>query len=635
MGRVPKLVLIIAIWLSCAAAQEHQPISAAQQSVGTQAETLVLTYTVTLADAARNHVHVKLSPIGPDGVVQLPVWNALYQVRDFAQFVQSVRATDRHGRPVAVRKIDKTTWSAPGANAIEYDIVLNTPGAYSAQINREHAFLNLAQVLMYVPGPGREWPIALSFEAVPSDWQIATVLKRSPGNPKEFNAPKYDALVDAPVEIGRFREIAFEDGGAKYRIVIDALDGDYDAKKVRENVRKIVRAGVDWMGDRPCAEYLFIYHFPREYGGGGMEHACSTAIDVPAGRMSGTMSSFNSVTAHEFFHLWNVKRIRPQSLEPVDYTREQYTRALWFSEGVTSTVDGYILLRAGLIDESGYLKRLAAEIGMLQSRPAHLTQSAEESSLDTWFDKYPFYRRPERSISYYNKGEVLGAMLDLAIRESTGGTKSLRDVFHWMNENYARRGRFFDDSEGVLRAVEAVTGKEFDWFFRAYVAGTDDIPFDRFLNTAGLRLGTNRRTVADAGFATSRNFDGPPLVTDVYGDDAAAAGLRVGDAIVAVNGKRNVNVGDEMASGSAGQILRLTVRNQRTSREQDTSIRVGSREAVEFYIAELEQSTPEQKRRRAEWLTGPRQQASVIREKQRISVAGRTAGAARTEASTP
>ena len=182
-----------------------------------------------------------------------------------------------------------------------------------------------------------------------------------------------------------------------------------------------------------------------------MEHAYSTAISTSADRLQSDSTAPAAVSAHEFFHLWNVKRIRPQTLEPVDYTREMYTRALWFSEGVTSTVGNYTLLRAGIINEKTYLRHLGAQIGTLQERPAHNTQSAEESSLDTWFDKYSFYRQPERSIDYYDKGEILGVLLDLKMREGTHGAKSLRDLFHYLNETYAKQGRFFADP-GVAAA---------------------------------------------------------------------------------------------------------------------------------------------------------------------------------------
>ena len=161
-----------------------------------------------------------------------------------------------------------------------------------------------------------------------------------------------------------------------------------------------------------------------------------------------------------------------------------------------------------LLDETRYLKGLAAEIGELERRPAHLTQSAEESSLDAWLEKYDYYRLPTRSISYYNKGDLLGVLLDLQVREATHGAASIRDVFHWMNENYARKGHFFPDTDGVRRAAEAVSHADLGWFFQKYVAGTDEIPWDDFFKTVGLHL--SRRVINDC-----RSRDSSPRGTSM------------------------------------------------------------------------------------------------------------------------
>ncbi len=177
------------------------------------------------------------------------------------------------------------------------------------------------------------------------------------------------------------------------------------------------------MQDRPYDEYTFLYHFPHGPAGGGMEHAYGTAIDVNADRLRSDLLPLAEVTAHEFFHLWNVKRIRPQSLEPINYQAEMDTRALWFSEGVTSTVGDLMLVRSGLFDERQYLAQVAGEITELQRRPAHTWQSVEDSSLDAWFEGIASYRSPERSISYYNKGEIVGILLDLRIRQLTNGSQ--------------------------------------------------------------------------------------------------------------------------------------------------------------------------------------------------------------------
>jgi predicted metalloprotease with PDZ domain len=206
-------------------------------------------------------------------------------------------------------------------------------------------------------------------------------------------------------------------------------------------------------------------------------------------------SALASVSAHEFFHLWNVKRIRPQSLEPVDRTREMFTPALWFAEGVTNTYASYALVRSGLWTKAEFLDDLGDEITTLETRPAHHWQSAEESSLTTWFDKYALYDRPEFSISYYNKGQILGVGLDLVIRDATDNRASLDDVMRRLNQQYAQRARFYPDSQGVRMAAEEVirqfrpdsTAYLAD-FFRHYVSGTDDLPYAEWLSVAGLTL---------------------------------------------------------------------------------------------------------------------------------------------------
>ena len=183
-------------------------------------------------------------------------------------------------------------------------------------------------------------------------------------------APNYDTLVDSPAELGIFQQSTFRGDGATYHVVVDGNPADYDMTKLDETLGKITHAAVDWMQDRPYDEYTFLYHFPHGYGAGGMEHAYGTAIDINAERLRTDLLPLASVSAHEFFHLWNVKRIRPQSLEPIDYQGEQDTRALWFSEGVTSTVSDMLLARSGLIDEREYLQRVSEEITELQRRPA-------------------------------------------------------------------------------------------------------------------------------------------------------------------------------------------------------------------------------------------------------------------------
>ena len=344
--------------------------------------------------------------------------------------------------------------------------------------------------------------------------------------------------------------------------MVDADPADYDMQQLVLMLRRLVSAATAWMDDRPFQTYLFLYHFPRGPAGNGMEHAYSTAIDFSAGRLAENPQALADLTAHEFFHLWDVKRIRPQSLEPVDYTKENYTRALWFSEGVT-TAGIIIRLRAGLLDERRYLKGLAAEIGELERRPAHLTQSAEESSLDAWLEKYEYYRLPARSISYYNKGYLLGVLLDLQVREATHDSASLGDVLRWMNRNYAQQGQFFPDSDGVQHAAETVSHTSLEWFFQKYVAGTEEIPWDEFFKTVGLHLVRQTISVADPEFVAPRNLNATPVVASVTPmGEAQHAGLAIGDTILEINGRvADADFEDRLAELRPGETLHLHVRN--------------------------------------------------------------------------
>lgn len=573
-----------------------------------------ITYIISLASPEKHLVEVEIRlPAGPaQRELQLPVWNALYQVRDFAQYVNWLRAKDRAGKDLPVHETDKSCWQVQGTQGgavIKYEIYADSPGPFGAQLNPHHAFLNLAQILMY-PVDARNAAMRVHFDRFPEAWRVATPLVGlSDGG---YSAANYDRLVDSPVEIGDFKESDFDEAGGRFRVIVDADPADYAMDKITADLHRITAAAITWMNDRPFDTYMFLYHFPHGPAGGGMEHALSTAIEINAEVLKQNPGAFTAVTAHEFFHLWNVKRIRPQSLEPIDYTKENYTRALWFSEGVTSTAEGTIRLRAGLLDEKQYLGLLGGEITELELRPAHLTQSAEESSLDAWLEGNAYYRRPERSISYYNKGELLGVMLDLAVRDASHGHASLRELLQWMNANYAKKGRFFNDSDGVREAAEAVSHADLSWFFAKYVAGTEEIPWDDFLRSVGLHVAQVTSTVPDAGFAASRNFDGPMSVGAVTpGSQAERAGLQVGDTILELQGKpaAGLESRQELARLNPGDTLALRIRNRRGV-ERELKWRVGSRQEIAYEVRDLDQVTAEQRARRSVWLKGEAPEAA-------------------------
>ena len=251
----------------------------------------------------------------------------------------------------------------------------------------------------------------------------------------------------------------------------------------------------------------------------------------------------------------------------------------------------------------------------VERRPAHLTQSAEDSSMDAWLEGFSYYRRPERSISYYNKGELLGIMLDLAVRDSTKDRASLREVLQWMNANYAKKGLFFDDSKAVRHAAEAVSHSDLAPFFARYVAGTEEIPWDDFLRGVGLHVEAATITVADPGFIASRNFDGPMSVVAVTPDsEAQRAGLQAGDTIVELQGEpAGQESRQELARLNPGDSLAVKVQSRRAG-ERQLRWKVGGRQEVQYEVKDLDQVSPEQRARRAAWLKGEAQSGSGASE---------------------
>ena len=440
--------------------------------------------------------------------------------------------------------------------------------------------------------------IAVAFDDVPAGWRAAAQLPAG-STPNSFSASSYDTLVDAPVEIGKFEEFGFDEGDAHFRVVVDAREWRRD--RLEDSLRRITSYELKLMGT-PFREYTFFFHigpYP-ESGGGGMEHANCTAIGATS------VESAVTIAAHEFFHAWNVKRIRPQTLEPVDFTKEQYTRALWFAEGVTSTYAAYTLERSDIWPKERFYGDLASQISELDSRPARRWQSVEESSLDAWLEKYDDYHQPDRSISYYNKGQIVGEMLDLAIRDATDNHKSLDDVMRRMNDEYAKKGKYYDDSDGIRAVAEEVAGTSFEDFFQRYVAGTDEIPYDKFLGSAGLELKSQTVKMAELGFWTAGGRSPSSAVTVsqvVPGSSAETAGLLTGDVLLQLNGEAvPPYLAGRMRLHSPGEIIKLRVK--RDTKEMDISFALGSNDVNNYSISEVSHATDKQKRIREGWLRG-------------------------------
>ena len=479
----------------------------------------------------------------------MPVWTpGSYMVREFARHVQDFAVQDSAGKALAWEKTDKNSWRVTTNGAREYRVTYrvyaNELSARTNELNSDHAFWTNAALLMYLEGALKA-PSTLQILA-PQPWKIATGLPPALGQRNTFRAENFDVLYDSPVEVSNFKTISFDVKGVPHRIVIDG-EGNYDVDRLRLDVKKIVETEIEIMGGEiPYRDYTFILHLRTGFGGDGLEHANSTSLGFapfnfkPEARYRG----FLTLVAHEFFHLWNVKRIRPDVLGPFDYTRENYTKSLWIAEGFSSYYENLVLVRANLLSVKDFLAEVARSFQSLQNRPGRLVMSVEEASFDAWIK---FYRQNENSINsqadYYDKGAILGLLLDLHIRRMSSGRKSLDDVMRYLYVEFYKKDRNYTPQD-FQRACELMAGGSLESFFDKYVRGREELNYNEALEAAGLVL----NTTGPAGTkAEQKPYLGADLVQEndrlvvrrvIAGGPAYEQGLNAGDQILALNNRR-------------------------------------------------------------------------------------------------
>lgn len=546
----------------------------------------------------------------------LPIWTpGSYMIREFERHVQDF-AADANGRALEWTKVNKNTWRVKTGGArqwhVTYRVYANELSVRTSELNSDHAFWNNATLLMY-PAGRLDAPSTLSINPY-GNWKVATGLPAIAGRQNSFHAENFDVLYDSPVEVSNFRELEFKVRGVAHRIAIDG-DGNYDPDRLRNEVRRIVEAEVLMFGEIPYHDYTFILHL-RSNTGGGLEHLNSTALGFRRFAFSDEdgYRRFQSLVAHEFFHLWNVKRIRPDTLGPFDYNQENYTRLLWVAEGITEYYGNLMLRRAGLMSNEAYLEHLAKQIEDFQNTPGRQVMSAEEASFDAWIK---FYRPDENSInsqiSYYDKGELLGMLLDLEIRRRTDNGKSLDDVMRYLNREFFQKQRNYTPVD-FQKACELMAGASMDQFFSRYVRGREDLvpAYNEILAGAGLRLEQGGRAIgqADASVPTKAllgtdldQVGDHLMITSVRsGTPAYDQGLNAKDEIVALDGARVTKETFEsrLAAKRPGDTVRLTVFRFDDLRTFD--IRLGSRVDAPFRIFPMTQATAQQKRIYQAWL---------------------------------
>ena len=545
----------------------------------------------------------------------MPVWTpGSYLIREFERHVQDF-AADAGGRQLEWTKVNKNTWRVRTNGARQwratYRVYANELTVRTNELNSDHAFWNNAALLMY---PDGRLNAPSTLRVVPqTGWKVATGLPEVSGQPNTFHAENFDILYDSPIEVSNFKELQFVVRGVPHRIVIDG-EGNYDPERMRADVQKIVEGETSMFGTIPYHDYTFILHL-RSNTGGGLEHLNSTALGFRRFNFSTEKNyrSFLSLVAHEFFHLWNVKRIRPDALGPFDYTKENYTRLLWVAEGITEYYGNLMVRRAGLTSDQVYLEHLATQIRDFQETPGRQVMSAEEASYDSWIK---FYRPDENTvnsqISYYDKGELLGLLLDLDIRRRTHNAKSLDDVMRYLYAEFYEKGRNYTPAD-FQKACELMAGVSLEEFFSRYVRGRDELRplYNQMLAAAGLRL--QQAKVGLDGPVPMKGFLGADLedktengflvVESVRaGSPAYEQGLNARDQIIALDGARVDKDTFEalIAAKHPGDAVRITVFRFDDLRTFD--IRLAGRIDAPYRIVQLPNAGAEQKRIYQAWL---------------------------------
>jgi predicted metalloprotease with PDZ domain len=557
----------------------------------------------------------------------MPVWiPGSYLVREFARHVSALEAT-QGGRPVPLHQVDKATWIADcdgdAGLVVRYRVYAFDLSVRAAFLDADRGFFNGTGVCLRVEGREAE-PHGLVLSGLPSGWDVATTLPVPAGaEPHAFLAADYDALVDHPVELGRFWRGRFEAAGVPHEFVVAGALPDFDGEALLADTRRICEAAIAFWhrgeGRAPFDRYLFLLNAVDD-GRGGLEHRASTALiaarrDLPrkavgnvdkagAGEPNDGYVGVLGLIAHEYFHAWNVKRLKPREFARYDYTRENYTGLLWFFEGFTSYYDDLLVLRAGLVDAPRYLKLLGKTLTAIAAAPGRAVQSVAQSSFDAWVKYYRADENtPNATVSYYQKGSLVALALDLTLRSE--GRGSLDDV---MRRLWTQSGGGPVDAADIGAALEAVGGRSYAAELSAWVDGTGELPIEALLARFGIAVEHQPATVAQGlGIRVNESaLTGVKVSHVLRGGAGERIGLSAGDELLGVGGWRLRRLDDALRfAPAAGEVPLLLARDQRLlSLAFDASLLAPRDAAGAVQLRRAEGASAEAKALGEAWISG-------------------------------
>ena len=541
----------------------------------------MIRYRVDVSDVRSHTFAVELTIDAPaaEQRLALPAWiPGSYLVREFARHLSALTA-EQGGHAVPLQQLDKATWLARCDGAaplvVRYRVYAFDTSVRAAFLDADRGFFNGTGLCLRVEGRERE-PHGLRLAGLPPGWDVATTLPAAAAAdgaaPHDFVADDYDALVDHPVELGRFWRGAFTAAGVPHEFVVAGAWPDFDGDRLLADTKRICESEIAfWHGTEkpPFARYLFMLN-ALEDGHGGLEHRASTALvaprrDLPSRQVKEGSDGYVNVlglVAHEYFHAWNVKRLKPRDFAALDYGRENYTRLLWFFEGFTSYYDDLFVLRSGLIDSGRYLKLLAKAMSTLRASPGRAVQSVAAASFDAWVKYYRADENtPNATVSYYVKGSLVALALDLTLRSE--GKGSLDAV---MRRLWAQHDGGPIDEADIAAALEAVGGRSYARELAAWVHGTAELPLEPLLAKVGVVVEAVPATLAQRlGLRVAESALTGIKVTHVLrGGAGEAAGFAVGDELLAAGGWRLRRLDDALRCGGAGATTEWLVgRDQR------------------------------------------------------------------------
>jgi predicted metalloprotease with PDZ domain len=572
-----------------------------------------ITYTLRFPAPQTHYVEVEASvPAGQPSIeLMMAVWTpGSYLVREYERHVEQVTARAPDGAALEVVKSRKNRWriAANGAPrvTVAYRVYGREMSVRTNWIEAKFALLNGAPTFLTLVEPGASRPHEVSI-VLPDAWKTSvTSLDPLPGGPHRYRADSYDELVDSPILVGNPTLHRFEVGGKPHVLANEGEGGVFDGTRAAADVARIVAEHERMWGGLPYPRYVFINVLSE--GSGGLEHKDSTVL-MASRWATGTRRTYVNwltLAAHEHFHVWNVKRLRPVELGPFDYERENPTGALWMAEGFTAYYEHLIVRRAGLTTDAELLDALASDIRELQTTPGRLTQPVESASRDAWIKYYrPDENTPNSAVSYYLKGGVIAFLLDARIRAATGGARSLDDVLRLAYSRYAG-DKGFTDAE-FKATVHEVAGRDFGPWWTSVLQTTDELDYEEALDWLGLRFRPVDASPASGPGkawlgATTKNDAGRLVVTQVRrGTPAHQAGVNVDDEILAIDDfrVRADGLDKRLEQYTPGRAVTLLV--ARRDELVRLPVTLGREPADAWRLEGRPDATPEQLARRKAW----------------------------------